>query len=66
MIKPTKKLKIAWKPEPLKEAHTIGYMEGFSDGRNNIIKQFIKFKLLKKNWKAEYNRQYKDDGYLIK
>jgi hypothetical protein len=59
-----KKLKAVWNPDILKEAQTLGYMEGFSDGRNEVIDQLVKYKLLKKNWKAEYNKQYKDDGYM--
>lgn len=60
MIKPT------FKQNPLDEAHTLGYLEGFSDGRNKILEQLVKLKLLKKNWKKEYNQKCKEDGYLIK
>lgn len=61
-----KKIKSTTKQTPLEEAKIIGYMEGFSDGRNKIIEQFIKFNLLKKNWKTEYNKLYNEDGYWIK
>jgi hypothetical protein len=60
-----KKLKAIWKPNILEEAKTIGYMEGFSDGRNNLIEELIKFKLLKSNWKTSYNKKTKSQ-YLFK
>ncbi len=59
-IKPTSP-----KQDPLIEAKTIGYMEGYSDGRNVLIKQLLRLKLLRKNWKKECNKFYKETGYLI-
>lgn len=64
--KKVKKKKVHTKQLPVDEARTIGYMEGYSDGRNDIVNQFIKFNLLKRNWKKEYNKLFKDDGYYIK
>lgn len=61
----SKKLKVVWKPNILDEAKTIGYIEGYSDGRNGIIQEFIKFKLLPKGWKKIYNTKTKGN-YLIK
>jgi hypothetical protein len=60
-----KKLKVSWKQNPLEEARTIGYMEGVSDGRLEIIRELIKFKLLPKGWKKIYNQKTKSN-YLIK
>ena len=62
---PAKKLKVVWKPNPLDEARTIGFMEGYSDGRNDIITELIKYKLLPRGWKKEYNKRTQGN-YLIK
>ena len=62
---PPRKLKAKWTPNPLDEARTIGYMEGYSDGRNHIIEELVKFKLLPRKWKKEYNKRTKGN-YLIK
>jgi len=61
-----KKLKVKWEPNPIDDAKTIGYLEGFSDGRNEILKQLEKFDLLKKDWKIIYNKEIKNEGYIIK
>jgi len=53
------------KQNPLDEAKIIGYVEGFSDGRIELIKELVKFKLLFKNWKAIYNKKTKQN-YLVK
>lgn len=62
---PLKKLKAKWTPNPLDEARTIGFMEGYSDGRNELIKELIKYKLLINGWKNIYNKRTKGN-YLIK
>ena len=62
---PAKKLKAVWKPNPLDEARTIGYMEGFSEGRNSIIEELVKFKLLPRDWRKRYNKRT-EGNYLIK
>jgi hypothetical protein len=49
----------------LDEARTIGYMEGFSDGRNELIHELTKFRLLPKGWKKIYNKKTKGN-YLVK
>lgn len=49
----------------LEEIKTVGYMEGYSDGRNGIIDELIQFGLLIKNWKIKYNSKTKF-GYPIK
>lgn len=49
----------------LDEARTIGYMEGFSDGRNEMIRELIKFRLLPKGWKKIYNKRTQGN-YLVK
>lgn len=49
----------------LDEARTIGYMEGFSDGRNELVRELIRFKLLPKGWKKVYNKRTKGN-YLFK
>lgn len=61
-----KKLKVTWEPEPLTEAHTIGYMEGISDGRITLLNQLEKFGLLRKDWKSKYNKNMKEEGYMVK
>ncbi len=61
----SKKLKVSWTPTPLEESRTIGYMEGYSDGRLDIIKEFVKYKLLPRNWKKIYNKKTKQN-YLVK
>jgi len=60
-----KKLKPTHKQSPLEEAHTLGYLEGHADGRLEILKELIKFRLLKKDWKGVYNKKTKQN-YLIK
>lgn len=60
-----KKLKVDWKQNPLEEARTIGYMEGYSDGRLEIIRELAKFKLLLKGWKKIYN-QKSESNYKLK
>lgn len=50
----------------LKESQTIGYMEGFSDGRNSIIEQLEKFGLLKKGWKKSYKQKTNDTDFVLK
>ncbi len=65
MNKKKKNLKVKWKQTPLEEAKTIGYMEGYSDGRIDIVKEFLKYKLLPKGWKKIYNKKTKQN-YLLK
>jgi hypothetical protein len=60
-----KKLRISWTPNPLEESRTIGYMEGYSDGRLEIIKELVKYKLLSKGWKKIYNKKTQQN-YLLK
>jgi hypothetical protein len=61
-----KKLKVVWeKPHPLDEAKTIGYVEGYSDGRNDLLQELIEYKLLVKNWKKIYNQLTKSN-FLVK
>jgi len=57
--------KIVKKHSLLDEARVIGYMEGFSDGRNELIRELTKFKLLPKNWKKIYNKKT-EGNYLVK
>lgn len=57
--------KTAPKTTLLDEARTIGYMEGFSDGRNELIRELIRFKLLPKGWKKVYNKRT-EGNYLFK
>lgn len=64
-MKKEKKLKVTWQQNPLEEARTIGYMEGVSDGRLNLLKELIKYKLLKKGWKEIYNSM-SDNNYKLK
>jgi flagellar biosynthesis/type III secretory pathway protein FliH len=61
----TKKPMVSWKQNHLEEAKTLGYMEGYSDGRLELIKELVKYKLLSKNWKKEYNKKT-ESNYLIK
>jgi hypothetical protein len=61
-----KKLKVTWKPDILEEAKTLGYIEGFNDGRNSLLNNLIKFKFLKKNWETEYDKKMKNEGYMVK
>lgn len=49
----------------LGESKIIGYMEGFSDGRNNLIEELTKFKLLKNGWKKSYNKKT-TGNYIVK
>lgn len=59
------KTKTAQKTTLLDEARVIGYMEGFSDGRNELIRELTKFKLLPKGWKKIYNKKT-EGNYLVK
>lgn len=59
------KTKTAPKTTLLDEARVIGYMEGFSDGRNELIRELTKFKLLPKGWKKIYNKKT-EGNYLVK
>jgi hypothetical protein len=61
----SKKLKVSWTPNPLEESRTIGYMEGYSDGRLEIIKELVKYGLLPKGWKKIYNKKTQQN-YLLK
>ena len=52
----------------LDESHLIGYMQGYSDGRLEIVNQFIKLNILKKDWIKTYNQKMKDlklDGFIF-
>jgi hypothetical protein len=49
----------------LDEARIIGYMEGFSDGRIEMIRELTKFRLLPKGWKKIYNKKT-EGNYFIK
>jgi hypothetical protein len=60
-----KKLKVVWHQNPLEESRTIGYMEGYSDGRLEIIKELLQYKMLPKGWKKIYNKKTKQN-YLLK
>lgn len=62
----TKKIKQTNHSTLLEEAKVIGYMEGYSDGRNDILKQLSSFDLLKKNWKKSYNNKLTDTCYTLK
>ena len=64
MINKKKKSPVKF-PTKLEEAKTIGYMEGYSDGKIELIKQLIKFKLLKNHWKTAYNKQIGKEGDFI-
>lgn len=59
------KIKVDWESDHLNEAKTIGYMEGYIDGRIDILKELDAFKLLKKDWKKTYNNKT-TCNYLIK
>ena len=65
MPKPKKIPSTTHKQNPLNEARTIGYMEGFSDGRNELIHELTKFGLLPKGWKKIYNKKTQGN-YLVK
>jgi hypothetical protein len=59
------KLKVMLKSNPLEEAKILGYMEGYSDGRLEILKELVEYKLLLKGWKKIYNKKTKQN-YLLK
>lgn len=65
MSKRKKTSSITHKQNPLSEARIIGYMEGFSDGRNELIHELTKFGLLPKGWKKIYNKKTQGN-YLVK
>ena len=53
-------------PTKLEEAKTMGYMEGYCDGKLEVIKHLIKFNLLKKHWKTSYNKQIgKEKDFIL-
>lgn len=58
------KLKGSIKPTILDEARTVGYMEGYSDGRNSVLGELIQFKLLKNGWKRIYNKRTLSNYYI--
>lgn len=60
----SKKVKVPTKTNPLEEARTIGYIEGFSDGRNNLIEELVEHKLLIRGWKKIYNEKNKEKHFI--
>lgn len=47
------------------ELKIISYMEGYSDGRNEIIEELVKYKLLRAGWKKSYNKKT-TGNYIVK
>jgi hypothetical protein len=54
------------RPTKVQEAHTIGYVEGFADGRRETLESLDELKLLKRGWKTAFNKLNNDKGVVFK